>query len=307
MDFRQLQYIQAVAEHRSVTRAANALYISQPSLSHFIAKTEEELGVQLFNRTTNPISLTYAGEQYLKTAHEILRLSDQMSKQIRDISQNIKGRINVGMPHERAAYMLPILLPEYHKIYPGIEINVFEGKSDSLLDNVEKGRTDMAILPLHIKDNNLLVESIYEEELFLVADEHTIRPEHLNEDRPDAVDLEKLADVPFVLLKKGHGIRTAVDRLFKAHRIKPQIIMETTSNLTAYRLATAGIGAAIVPDMTVRLVQSAGRPRQYALTSKSVTWNIVATYRNDAYIGVAEKAFLDMARDIFTNRRFTLE
>ena len=102
MDFRELTYITAVAEERSVTEAAKRLYISQPSLSYIISKVEQDLGVRLFDRKTNPLSLTYAGEIYVEHAREILRIRDNMRRELTDIGHGQKGRINIGIPNERA-------------------------------------------------------------------------------------------------------------------------------------------------------------------------------------------------------------
>ena len=93
MDFRQLMYIRTVAEQKSITAAAKALFITQPSLSHFISKTEEEMGVKIFDRSTYPISLTYAGEKYIEAAEKILYISEELKKEFGDISQSKKGRI----------------------------------------------------------------------------------------------------------------------------------------------------------------------------------------------------------------------
>jgi len=299
MEFRKLKYILTVAEHRSITRAAEELFITQPSLSHFIAKTEEEMGVRLFDRSTTPLSLTFAGEQYVETALQILRLNEQLTKELRDTSQNIRGRINVGMPRERAAYMIPLLLPPFHKIYPGIEINLVESKSDSLIEAVTRGRTDFAIMPEPHRVAGLECEMICQEELVLVAGDNMIQEQHLLPGNQNTVDLKKLVDLPFIMMKRGHGIRTFVDQVFRSQGLKPSVHIETTSNITTYRLATAGYGVAIVPRMTISLAQAIQTPHVFSLSGEPIFWDIIALYRSDSYIGVAERAFFDMARSIF--------
>ncbi|MGE4283136.1 MAG: LysR family transcriptional regulator [Clostridia bacterium] len=299
MDFRELVYITTVAEYKSITKAATALYISQPSLSHFILKVEEEMGVRLFDRTTSPISLTYAGEKYIEVARQILMLHANLKREFRDIAQGKKGRINIGIPHERACYMLPLVLPQYRKKYPGIEVNVYEARTKVLIESVIKGQTDFIILPFHINDKSLSIEPIYEEEIVLVAKHDVIRKSGCVINEKNQIDMATVQNVPFILLKNGHGIRRAVDILFENFKINPNVILEISSNQTACRLAAAGMGVAIVPEMTVRLLANVKNENIYSLTNNPITWEIVAAYRKDAYIGLAEKDFFEMARKVF--------
>ncbi|WP_181995657.1 LysR family transcriptional regulator [Clostridium sp. AM58-1XD] len=115
MDFKQLFYIVKVAECQNITKAAKALFVSQPSLSQFISKAEEELGVKIFDRSTNPLTLTYAGRKYIEAARKILDINDNVKKELQDIAGYQKGLINLGIPKERGSYMLPGLMKEFKK------------------------------------------------------------------------------------------------------------------------------------------------------------------------------------------------
>ena len=147
MDFRELSYIIAVADHHSVTEAAKKLYISQPSLSYIISKVEEDLGVKLFDRKTNPISLTYAGERYVKTAREIMLLKDNLRRELADIGHGQKGRINIGIPTERAGYMLPKVIGPFRAQFPNIEIHLQESKSEEIITNLMNDKIAFCVLP----------------------------------------------------------------------------------------------------------------------------------------------------------------
>lgn len=300
MDFRQLQYINAVAEFQSITKAAASLYISQPSLSHFISKTEEELGVKLFDRSTSPISLTFAGERYIEDAKQILKIHEQMRKQFRDISRNMTGRLRVGMPRERAAYMLPLILPEYQESYPGIEVQLYTAGGKELFDALQKGRIDFMILPHNATEKGLRTFHIYEEELLLVAGKGLVKPHHLLDSHTGVVNLGKIADLPLITLQKGHAIRTAIDLLLQEYKVSPPLFMETHSNITCLRLASASLGVAIAPRMTIELARAPAEYEVYSLGIPPVTWEVIALTREDAYVGVAEKAFLDTARHVFS-------
>ena len=147
MDFRELTYITAVADERSVTEAAKRLYISQPSLSYILTKTEQELGVKLFDRKKTPLTLTYAGEVYVEHAKEILRIRDNMKRELSDIGHGKKGRINLGIPNERAGYMLAKVMPLFKEQYPNIEIHLVESRSAELVRNLLNDKIGFCVIP----------------------------------------------------------------------------------------------------------------------------------------------------------------
>lgn len=107
MDFRQIQYLTAIAEYQSITKAADALYISQSAMSHYVQKAEAELGVLLFDRSTTPITLTYAGRKYMESARKILLENDRLMKEFRDITHHMTGKLRIGTSRDRASYMMP--------------------------------------------------------------------------------------------------------------------------------------------------------------------------------------------------------
>lgn len=298
MDFKQYQYVLKVAELQNMTKAAGALYISQPSLSHFIAKVEEELGTPIFNRTTTPLTLTLAGEKYVETAKMILALNDRLKQEVSDIASEKKGVITVGMSHARAAFFLPYVMPEFKQKYPGVHIRTVEVRSDLVEEYVAKGQCDLGVLPFPLSGKNELdQEVVCEEELVLVSGK-PLKEEKFADGKP-YVDLSECGDYPFALLKKGHGIRTAVEVLFMEHGIRPSSIFETTSNETAYRLSTVGMGLSIVPETTVILSHAVERPFLYSLSPEGVRWEIGAIYRKKELLTMAQREFIDLMQKNF--------
>lgn len=155
MELRQFTYVNKVAECGSITKAAAALFISQPALSNYISKVEEELGVRLFDRSANPLILTYAGEQYLKRTKKILAQIDDMDREMRDITHHLRGRLRIGFPNERIIYMLPLILPPFKKRFPGIDVIVVSGPGNQLVDKLRSGDVDFVMLPAWAKQKIL--------------------------------------------------------------------------------------------------------------------------------------------------------
>lgn len=332
MDFREMLYITTVADCRSITAAARKLYISQPSLSHIVSKVEQDVGVKLFDRGTSPLTITYAGEKYVETARKILLMSDNLRKELIDAGLGEKGRIVFGMPTERAGYMLPAIIPDFKKQYPGIELQVREAKSDELLQAILRDDISFYVIPRGQGDLpvGLKAELIYRERLVLIAAPGTVgedmlmEPEHpeietsgsqvktlqlpkektaRQADRPfqklPCVNLNKMKDIPFILLKKGHAIRRKTDLVLRQYGIDPTIMIELSSCISAVQLAAAGLGAAIVPQ---RAVEVLGGMEHFCCYDFSVTpeyWNVNAVYKEDMYLGRAERYLIDLMKQKF--------
>lgn len=299
MDFRELIYVTVVADCKSVTAAAKKLYISQPSLSQIIQRVENELGVKLFDRAAYPITLTYAGEKYVETARKILMMNDNLRRELTDIGNGVRGKISLGIPVERAGYMLPPVLQEFKKVYPGVEVRTQEAKSDILLESLKKGETNFVILPKDQRDldSEMEVELIYKEELLFVAGPDVIGPEYLTAD--GAIDLVKAVKLPFIVLNKGHAIRKAVDSLMKAAHAAPNIIMETSSNINAVQLASSGYGVTIVPERGVKIFGGTRAFNCFPLAGEPYTWDVNVIYLKEAYLDGAERYLIEVMKKIF--------
>ena len=285
MDFRELTYITAVAEERSVTEAAKRLYISQPSLSYIISKVEQDLGVRLFDRKTNPLSLTYAGEIYVEHAREILRIRDNMRRELTDIGHGKKGRINIGIPNERAGYMLSRVMPLFRQQYPNMEIRLQESRSSEIIRNLLIDKIGFAVLPGDKSDlpPGLKVERIYRENLYVVAGDGVVREEDLVQEETGegrkplkamsaagipmpVVRLQNLKDRPFIIVKEGTFIRRRMEDIFREAGFFPKEIMERDhGGGQLYFGSSAGQGRPGLYHYSRKSHHCPGRVRQFQL------------------------------------------
>ena len=299
MELRHMQYIITIAEYGSITKAAEVLYTTQPTLSHCVAKAEQELNVKLFDRSTSPMTLTFAGETFIQMARQMLMLNQTMEKEFRDISANLKGRLRIGFPHERATFMLPEILPIFHKEYPSMDLQIMTAGSAQLREALDKGRIDFYVAPFGGGDPNYETISIAEEELVFVAAKNLISKDRCLKDEQGCIDLSKTNDLQYNLLKRGHSIRNKMETIFAQAKILPDIVMETTSNLTALRLASAGVGVAIVPEMTLYITDRANAIDVFHIGSEHVTWEVCAIFRRGTYIGSVERRFIEIANQAY--------
>lgn len=305
MDFRQLRYMLTLAECRNMTRAAEKLYISQSALSHYVKNVEQELGTQLFDRSTTPMSLTYAGKCYMESARRILMEDERLTKELRDITHHMTGKLTVGTSRDRASYMIPRILPRFAQSYPGIRTEVFTASGKKLMDALRSGQVDMVLLPASWQEDaqGLCSEVIYTEELVLAAKAGALpasaRIAGENAVRPAALD-----QMPFFVLFQEHAMRSFCDAFFKRNRIKPQIKMEFSSNISCLRMAATGMGVAIIPYLTTQLSNPGGEIELFSLGRSSETWDVHIFYRKDAYLGQPELDFIRLAKEIFSNEGY---
>ena len=297
MEIRHMHYLVTIAEYRSITRAAEVLYVSQPSLSHCVAKAEAELGAKLFDRSTSPLTLTYAGEKFVDIARQILALDGTMQREFRDISQNMRGRLRVGMPHERATFMLPEIMPRFSREYPMVDVIVTTGSRYSLYKGLDRGQLDFVIVPYREDSADYTLLPLAREDLLFIAKKGTLPQEVLID--PGHVDISRTAGLRYVMQRRDHAIRRHIDDMFAKAGIKPDVAIEAPSNLTKLRLVAAGMGVGIVPRMTLLFGHCIDEVDVYSIGTGSEMWDIPAIFRNGTYIGVVERRFIQIAAESY--------
>ena len=252
MNFQNMEYFLTVAETGNITRAAHRLNISQQALSNSVARLEEELGCQLFDRRQG-LRLTFAGRQYMDAAKRMLDIHKQTSALLSDISGNVRGELRIGIAHTRGQALLPLLLPEFIQKYPLVELSVREESTRELEIDLEHGDLDVLIGFAPFMFEGAEYYPLMREQFYLVI------PRTLLTERADAAaalekfrttrDIRLFRDFPFVFLKEGDRIRTIADRVFAEAGCKPFIKFETSNTQTALALAAEGVGITICPEL----------------------------------------------------------
>lgn len=268
MNDRQLKYILAISEESNITAAANKLFISQPSLSYLLSHVEKELGIKLFDRNVTPLMLTDAGECYVKAAKQILSIQRELKNQIDDIKQLKKGHLTIGCSPRLSPILFPALLPAFLRNNPGIQLTLVEEDIPVLEDMMAYGDIELAFtnMPMTSRDfGNVL---LFHEELLLLAPA-SFTPQSVLKDANYTFPILELACVqeyPFVLLKTHHHLRQAIDKIFSAHDINPNIILETNNWETCFGMVAEGIAFTVLPYSPIqRLFWSNTSVKQYSL------------------------------------------
>lgn len=248
MELFQLRYFLAVAEHLSFTRAAKALHLSQPPLSQQIRRLEEELGGELFQRSSRSVQLTDLGEALVPRARGILLQTDDAAKEIRARTGLEKGTLRVGASGSLAYHLLPLLIAEYRALFPKIELHIVEHRTPQLLAAAEQHEIDIALIRLP-HDKTKLSTTVLRQEALVVA---------LPKSHPLAnqatVKLKQFANEPFILISnRSEPFHNLVLQLCARQAFMPNIICSGTEYATACRLVGLGVGISILAEMGCKL------------------------------------------------------
>lgn len=245
MNFRQMHYVVVLAETLNFSQAAEKLGITQPALSKQIISVEKELGITLFNRSSVPFTLTSAGEEIVLRLKEMLISEEQLKIVADEYKSGEKGRLVIGISPFRATYFLTDVIKKLQKKFSGLEIILKETNSSELHKLAVEGKLDFAIINLPFDETQLDVMLLHEEKLVLVV------PQEIDEklkkrgiEKPSLKDVEEFS---FIALSKTQELRRMFDRLCAKANIKPKVAVEVNGISTAWALATAGIGAAVIP------------------------------------------------------------
>lgn len=240
---KQLRYFEALARHLHFGRAAEASAISQPALSTRIKELEETLGTQLFERGPRQVSLTAFGEDFAVRARDILRSVDELGDMARAASGGLAGRLRIGVIPTIAPYLLPTLIGELTRTHPEIDVHVRETVTPRLLEELEDGLLDTAILALPIGETALVERPLFDEALVLVR--------HEAEAATPIPAKETLREMKLLLLEEGHCFRDQALSFCNVSSPQPRDGLDGSSLSTLVQMVGAGIGVTLIPEMAV--------------------------------------------------------
>ena len=251
MDLKQLEYIVAIADEQSISKAAEKHYMTQSALNQQLLRLERELGLLLFHRIKHSMIPTYAGNVYLDAARRILGIKEETYKMLSDIADMKKGEISISYTPERGSEMFARVYPLFHKKYPEITFRVIEARSVKMEQLLEQGSVSLA-LTAHWEENPQFDYFHIDEELMVLAlpKSHPLASmagERSWETFP-SIDLKLLEDIPLILVSHETRLRDMIDDLFAEAGIKPRILFEPTSSITAFNMVKNQIGPAFFPQ-----------------------------------------------------------
>lgn len=244
MEWQQLEYFQTTAQLEHITRAAEALSISQPALSRSIARLEQELGVSLFERNGRAIVLNRYGKLFLLRVNRIMKEYQEGMREIAELTSPQYGEVSLGFLHTLGPQLVPELIRQFRAEYPHIQFQLHQSNTQTLLDRMMDGDIDLCLTSLRERDTPQQIRWAYlrSEELFVA-----VPVGHPLAER-DAVRLDEVGNEPIVSFKMGYGLRKITDDLFQQAGIQPKVTFEGEEVHTIAGLVASGLGVAVIPD-----------------------------------------------------------
>ncbi|GAA5497318.1 hydrogen peroxide-inducible genes activator [Rubritalea halochordaticola] len=245
MELRQLRYFVTAVEMGSISKAAEACRVAQPSLSQQISALEHELGVQVLERSSRGVRPTPEGEKVLEHARKMLLEGETLQAELSGLGKEIRGSLRMGVIPTVAPYLIGELLLELKQNYPGLDLELVEDRTQVLIERLSKGDIECAVVSdIRVKDAktwSVRVDELYHEPLVAALPAKHVLARRRAKPKPEEINAEEL-----IYLKEGHCL---LDQTLKVCRVKaPDQRIKCDQLETALAMVDAGAGIAIVPQ-----------------------------------------------------------
>jgi LysR family transcriptional regulator, hydrogen peroxide-inducible genes activator len=247
VNLRDLHYLVAVGEHRHFGRAAEACFVSQPTLSTQLRKLETELGVELVERSPRHIALTDAGRLIAERASVVLGEVDNIREIARRTRDPQTSSLRIGIFPTLAPYLLPHVVPLVRERLPRLELLLVEEKTEEVLHRLREGKLDVGVLALPVSDDHLHEEPLFEEEFVLA-----VPAGHHLAATTERASLSLLAGESLLLLEDGHCLRDQALSVCQMTGATERVGFRATSLETLRQMVAAGVGVTLLPELAVR-------------------------------------------------------
>jgi len=311
--FEHKKYVYEVYKAKSFSKAAENMYLSQPSLSLTIKKVEKNIGAQLFDRSTTPIQMTECGMEYIRYIEKIMELEESFETYLSDMNTLRAGSIAIGAGSFFASYILPPVITKFKSKFPKVAVRMIEAGTSSLEKQLYAGQLDLIIDNYNFNEDIYRKHYFYSEHMILAVPEKLphnqkakkyrlssadiIQGRHLEPNVP-AVPLGLFEHAPFILLRQGNDTRERADSILKENQIKPRLILELDQLATAYHVACQGMGATLISDTMIRENIPDMRIVYYKIESPHARRENYFYYKRNKYVTRAMHEFLEVARQI---------
>lgn len=305
--FRGMEYVYAVYKEKSFSKAAEKLFISQPSLSANVKRVEKNIGYPIFDRSTKPLTLTEPGRKYIEIVENMLDMQDEFSEYINDLGDLKTGKLILGGSSLYSSWVFPKLMGEFSRKYPLVKLELVEESTAKLEKMLQSGEVDIVL------DNCEWDEQIFERKLFkrehlvlavpeslsinkqLVGyqiSEEMIRSRKFLDDSVLTVDLSLFSEEPFILLKPENDTRIRAMELCKQYQFAPNMIFELDQQMTSYNITCSGMGISFISDTLISNVPTPSNVVYYKLDQGIGSRNLYFYWKRGCYFNKIMQEFL---------------
>lgn len=285
MNINQLETLITISKTMSFRKAGEILNLTQPAVSAQIKSLEDEFGSTLIDRN-QPVTLTDSGRLFLEHAEKILQIVDDLKQRLNDLNQTPQGNIHIGTTTSIAMQILPRVLSYFQDQFPLIKTTIHSMTSLQIMNSVESGHVDIGITYLYEKPPSLESSVLYYDTFeLIVSTQHPLS-------RYAHISIEKLRNVPFIMLSPETAGRRFVDQLFKSLDITPHIVMELTSSEEVKRMVELNLGVAIISKLSVSGELHNKTLKMIKVNELDITHPVGVVYKSGRYLSSAMQQFL---------------
>jgi DNA-binding transcriptional LysR family regulator len=289
MELRHLRTIVAVAQHRSLTKAGEELYLTQSAISQQIRRLEQELGIEVFRRTSRSVELTAEGRVILGYAQRVLSEVDGMHSELEEISGLLRGQLRIGGVYPTGPYDLFGMLAEFRAAHPGVAVHMIEDTQDGVLAALRADELDCAFTALDpdALGDEFAATLLWQEEIVVaLPPDHPLCPR-------SRVTLQELAAEDLIAYRDNSALRRRLERTMAELGLEPRNAFVCTEMAAVRGLASKGLGIAVIPRSAAELP---GPPIELRpIGPEPLTWPIALVWRAARRQSPAGKAFLKVA------------
>ncbi len=293
MDLRQIEAFVQVAQHRGFSKAAEALYLTQPSVTARIQALERDLGEPLFERNGRGVRLTEVGAAFLPYARRALKALQEGRDAIDGMKNLESGALHLGSAIAVSTYVLPGILKRFCAQYPGVEVTVHTGHSEQVLNMVLNDEVQAAVVRT-VFHPDVVTVPLYEDEVTLV-----VAPNHAFASRGRA-DMREVAQEPLILFDRGSSYNALVHTAFRQAGVVPRTVMDLDSMEAAKKMVEEGLGIAMLPRVAVARELQLGCLKEIQVGGGRLpNREIALIYRKHRRQSRAVRAFISLLRDLY--------
>ncbi|HEY9610212.1 LysR family transcriptional regulator [Allocoleopsis sp.] len=282
----QLKVFEAVARHNSFTRAAEELFLTQPTVSMQVKQLTKAVGMPLFDQVGKRLYLTQAGEELVKTCRELFDKLDQFEMTIADLKGLKQGRLRLGVI-TTAKYFVPRLLGPFCKRYPGIDVSLQVTNHEHILNRLNENLDDLYVMSQLPESMEVTYKLVLENPLVVLAPANHPLAQEKN------IPLERIASEPFIMREPGSGTRKAVQALFDEHKLSLKVQLDLGSNEAIKQAIAGGLGLSILSLHTVALEVPNSQLTVLDVQHFPIERYWYAIYPNGKQLSIVARTFLD--------------
>ena len=288
MDIRVLKYFLAVVREENITKAADILHVTQPTLSRQLSKMEEDLGVQLFLRGKKGITLTEEGLLLRRRAEEIVELADKAERELTEHEELIDGEVSIGSGELASVKLLPELFRTFKERYPRVLFDIYTGNADQIKQRLDNGLVDFGILlePVSIDKYDFIRFDVKERWVILMRPNSPLA-------QKEFVTVDDLKNTPLILPKR---LRYEIESWFRGHMDQMNVVATSTMSTNASTLVEQNFGYALVVEGSVPFLDKS-RVCYRPLLPERTTTSILAWKKNQPFAPAVRK-FLEHAHNM---------